>query len=92
LAAWCTRKGSDDERGGADEACLHRGCSLEGAAGIQECLVNAATKLTERLWEYKVHLRARGRVRLEPARIQHRKVGTPAGADIRIGSAPFMFE
>ena len=39
-----------------------------------------------------MHLRARGLVRLETARIHHCKVGTQAVADILIGSAQFMFE
>jgi len=50
LAALFTRKGIDDEMGGADEACFHRGCSLDGYEGIHEFLVNAATKLTKSPW------------------------------------------
>jgi hypothetical protein len=48
-AALFTREGIDDEMGGADEPCFHRGCSLDGDEGIHELLVNAATQLTEGL-------------------------------------------
>ena len=49
LAPLLSEEGINDEMGGADEACFHRGCSLDGDEGIHECLINAATKLTESL-------------------------------------------
>src|SRR5712691_5393922 len=92
LAPWFTRESIDDEMGGADQTCFHRGRRLDGDEFIHQHLVDTATKLTERLWKYKVYLRARGLVLLEATGVHHGKVRTQAVADIFIGSTHFMFE
>jgi hypothetical protein len=78
--------------GGTDETGFHRGGSLDGDEFIHQSLVNPATKLTERLWEDKVSLRARRLVLLEATGVHHGKVRAQAVADCLIGSAHFMFE
>src|SRR4029453_15474840 len=60
LAAWLTRAGSDNERGGADQSLLHGGCGLDGEQLLHERLVDATTKLAEGRREHKGHWRARG--------------------------------
>ena len=92
LAPLFTRKSIDDEMGGADQTCFHRGRRLDGDEFIHQHLVDTATKRTERLGQDKVCLRARRLVLLEATGVHHGKVGTQAVADIFIGSAHFMFE
>src|SRR6266545_7222305 len=78
--------------GGTDETSFHRGGSLDGDELIHQSLVKTATKLTERLREDKVSLRARRLVLLESTVVHHGKVRAQAVADGLIGSAHFMFE
>jgi hypothetical protein len=92
LAALFTRKGIDDEMGRADQTCVHCGRRLHGNQCIHERFVDMTTKLTERLWQDTVSLRARRLVLLEATGVHHRKVGPQAVANILIGSAQFMFE
>ncbi len=75
LAPLCTRKGVDDEMGGTDETFFHRGRRLDGDEFIHQRLVDAATKLTERLGEYTVYLRARSLILLQATGVHHGKVG-----------------
>src|SRR5881628_3689959 len=56
LTPLCTRKGIDDEMGGAHKTFFHRGRRLDGAALIHQRLVEAAQTLTQRLGEDKVSL------------------------------------
>ncbi len=92
LAPLFTREGVDDEMGGTDQTGFHRGRSLDSDELIHQSLVNTATKLTERLGEDKVSLRARRLVLLEATGVHHGKVRAEAVADGLIGSAHFMFE
>ena len=59
LAPLCTRKGIDDEMGGAHKTFFHRGRRLDGDELIHQRLVDAPPKLTKRLGEDKVYLRVR---------------------------------
>jgi hypothetical protein len=92
LAPLCTRKGVDDEIGGADKTCCHRRRRLEGAQLIHEGLIEAAAKRAARLGSHKVGLRGIDLLVSEATGIHDGKVGANAMADILIGGTQFMLE
>ena len=75
LAALLTREGIDHQMGRADKTFCHCGRRLDGDELIHKRLVDAATKLTERLGEYKVSLRAMRLVLPQATGVHHGKVG-----------------
>jgi len=78
--------------GGAHKTFFHRGRRLDGDELIHQRLVDAAPKLTKRLGEDKVSLRARSLVFPQTTGVHHGKVRAQTVADILIRSAHFVFE
>ena len=95
IDAWatlCTGKGVDHSVGRAHQPVLHRGRRLDRQPFLHQWCIQAAAKLGEHFWKYKMCLGAIHLDRSDPTAIHHRQVGSQPATNLCIRAGQLLFQ